>query len=123
MSAIDTSIKKLGCVLKQNLEIPYFQCPYRWDSINVRQLLQDVYDSWESEKQSYRMGNIILYSPDKNNKDVPFQIVDGQQRITTILLVLKKLKEKGFEGEILCSKLKYEHEVSRKYILDNAEFF
>ncbi|MDR2972023.1 MAG: DUF262 domain-containing protein [Bacteroidales bacterium] len=118
-SKIEASIKKIKDVLSQNLEIPNFQRPYRWDDRNVRQLLQDVYDSWKSGKQTYRIGSTILYDPQK--QDNSLQIVDGQQRITTVLLVLRQLGEKDFAGKILCSKLKYEHADSQQHILDNDE--
>jgi hypothetical protein len=120
MSEINASIKKLKDVLAQNLEIPNFQRPYRWDDRNVRQLLQDVYDSWKRGKQSYRIGSTILF--DTKKVDNSLQIVDGQQRITTILLVLRQLTEnenKDFPGKILCSKLNYEHEESQKHIFAN----
>jgi uncharacterized protein with ParB-like and HNH nuclease domain len=44
----DFIVKKIKDVLNQNLEIPNFQRPHSWDDGNVRQLLQDVYDSWKS---------------------------------------------------------------------------
>ncbi|MDR0518060.1 MAG: DUF262 domain-containing protein [Fibromonadaceae bacterium] len=121
MSEIDASIKKIKDVLNQNLEIPNFQRPYCWDDRNVRQLLQDVYDSWKSGKQSYRIGSTILYTQDQSNKGKSMQIVDGQQRITTILLILRELKEKNI-GEVLCSTLQYEHEESQQNILGNNDY-
>ena len=115
MAEIDASKKKVKDVLSQNLEIPHFQRPYCWDDNNVRQLFQDVYDSWKSGKKSYRIGSTILYT----NSGKSLQIVDGQQRITTILLILGQLKEKDFVGKELCSKLQYEHEESLQNILNN----
>ena len=67
-SKIDANVKKLKDVLSQILEIPNFQRPYHWDYGNVKQLLQDVYDSWKSGKQSYRIGSIILYDPQKQDR-------------------------------------------------------
>jgi hypothetical protein len=122
MCEICASIKKITDVLSQNLEIPTFQRPYCWDDRNVRQLLQDVYDSWKSEKQSYRIGSTILFGdPIKPNS--PLQIVDGQQRITTILLVLKQLAgNNNFSRKSLCSSLNYEHEESRQQISENYNY-
>lgn len=122
MSEISASIKKIAEVLSQNLEIPAFQRPYCWDDRNVRQLLQDVYDSWKSGKQSYRIGSTILFKdPIKPNSSL--QIVDGQQRITTILLVLRQLADtNSFPGESLCSSLNYEHEESQLQISENYKY-
>jgi Uncharacterized conserved protein len=119
MSEISASIKKIAEVLSQNLEIPAFQRPYCWDDRNVRQLLQDVYDSWKSGKQSYRIGSTILFMDTDNS----LQIVDGQQRITTILLVLRQLTgNNDFLGKTLCSTLNYEHEESQWHIVDNNRY-
>jgi len=55
-NSINASIKEIKKVLQQeNLSIPDFQRPYCWDENNIRLLLQDVYDSWKSNKQSYRI--------------------------------------------------------------------
>jgi len=118
MSEIKASIEKIKNILLQKLEIPDFQRPYRWDTINVRQLLQDVYDNWKSGKQSYRIGSAIFYRPKNENS---LQIVDGQQRITTILLILQALS-KDFVGKELCDSLNYEHSESIQHIIKNNKF-
>ena len=117
---INANIKVIKEVLERgsekNLSIPNFQRPYCWDENNVCILLQDVFDSWISGKLSYRIGSIILY--ESGNE---LQIVDGQQRITTILLVLRSLKD-DFVGKELCQNfLKYEHSESQQHICENHE--
>jgi hypothetical protein len=82
--------------------------------------LQDVRDSWKSGKQSYRIGSVILY---QNNDKNEFEIIDGQQRITTILLILKALNNSTVQH--LCNgdkALKYEHIESKQHILENNSF-
>lgn len=68
------------------LRIPAYQRPYRWKQENVLQLLQDVLNNMEAGKREYRIGTIILYC----NAEGELEIVDGQQRLTTILLILAK---------------------------------
>lgn len=113
---IHAEIKKVDKVLENELGIPDYQRPYRWTKENVHQLLKDVYESWKSGKSTYRIGSIILHS--ENQKE--FQIVDGQQRITTILLILKALDDKLQNN--LTDKLKYNHVDSRNAIINNKQF-
>ncbi len=108
-------IKKVGVLLNSKLTIPNYQRPYRWSEANVRLLLQDIFDGWKSGKRSYRIGSVILH---KEGDDL--NIVDGQQRITTILLILKVLNNKT--GDFLCKKLTYDHIDSQKNIVLNHAF-
>ena len=112
------NIKKVKDILEYELSIPPFQRPYSWKEDNVSLLLQDVYDNWKEGKQSYRIGSTILYKPEKEEK---LELVDGQQRITTILLILKELYV-DFVGKKLCDKLEYKHNESRQNICQNHKF-
>ncbi len=73
-----------------NLRIPEYQRPYRWNDTNVRQLLEDIKSSFLSGKKHYLVGSVILHD---NKKDNSFDIVDGQQRLTTLLLIQMKCSE------------------------------
>lgn len=115
MDKITAEIKKVIKVLDDQMEIPNYQRPYRWTENNVRLLLEDITHSWKEEKSSYRIGSVIL-----NNKDVKLNIVDGQQRITTILLVLKSLGSDVGDG--LRNSLQYKHQDSLNSIIRNKKF-
>ena len=104
-------IKVVDC-LQKNIEIPEYQRPYRWNTKNVEQLLRDIQNSISRGKLTYLIGTIILHD-DKNS----FNIVDGQQRITTLILLLKQL---GYE-DILPS-LKFNHSDSFLNIKINYQF-
>lgn len=115
MEKISAEIKKINKILNDNLEIPNYQRPYRWSVDNVRLLLEDITESWKLGKSSYRIGSVIL-----NNNGTQLNIVDGQQRITTILLILKVLK--SATGETLRNSLKYKHSDSINSIIVNKHF-
>lgn len=68
------------------LRIPTYQRPYTWREKNVIQLLNDIDTYRRSGKSIYRIGSVILHK----NKD-GYDIVDGQQRLTTICMILKSL--------------------------------
>lgn len=113
---IRAQIKKVDMVLVDSLVIPDYQRPYRWTEENVRLLLQDIYESWKTGKNSYRIGSIILYV----SNDDKLNIVDGQQRVTTILLILRALGSSF--GKRLCESLEYNHAESRNAIRKNTIF-
>ena len=88
---IEATIKTTREVLRQNLRIPPYQRPYRWTTKNVLQLLTDISTSMASGKREYRIGTVICHShPAENGAEREYDIVDGQQRLTTIFLVLKE---------------------------------
>lgn len=115
MGKISAKIKKVNKVLDDRMEIPNYQRPYRWTEENVRLLLEDITNSWKEGKSSYRIGSVIL-----NTNDYQLNIVDGQQRITTILLVLKSLGSDV--GDSLRNSLQYKHQDSLNSIIRNKKF-
>ncbi len=68
------------------LKIPEYQRPYKWAAKNANQLLDDIIDAMNSNKEVYRVGTLILH---KDGED--YNIVDGQQRTITFSLLLKAL--------------------------------
>lgn len=114
MANINAEIKKISELLEQKLEIPHYQRPYRWTENNVHLLLNDILLSWKQGKKSYRIGSVIL-NEDKELKT--FHIVDGQQRITTILLLFKALNT-GLFADLL-ENLNYNHSDSIIAIKNN----
>ena len=74
------SVKEL---LKDNLSIPDYQRPYKWDSESAATLFIDIYSAFSKKLPEYRIGSIILHS--ENDK---LNIVDGQQRLTTLSILI-----------------------------------
>ena len=76
-------------------EIPKYQRGYAWEISNVRDLFDDLVESIESSSNHY-IGTIVLSKCEDD--DEKFFIVDGQQRITTltmlIAVLIKSLPEK-----------------------------
>ena len=81
--SIEATVRTTRQVLEQNLSIPFYQRPYRWTTDNVLQLLEDIRQSKAEGKLEYRIGSAIFY----RSPNGQLEIVDGQQRLTTILLV------------------------------------
>lgn len=89
---IEPKLKLISGYLKlektQNFVIPEYQRGYSWDITQCDKLWQDIETFIESDaKDPYFFGTIIVDCSD-NNK---FSLIDGQQRTTTFLLLLKAL--------------------------------
>ena len=83
-------------LLKLDLVIPSYQRPYKWTEKNIRELILDIQKGIEDANKhpnfKYRVGTVILY---QENDTKPYEIVDGQQRILSFLL-LKLCLNPGF---------------------------
>lgn len=104
-------VARLDELLREELIIPIYQRPYKWTQKNVIQLLEDIFDYVEIRDKDYRLGSIILHKEDGKNN-----IVDGQQRLTTVSLLLKVL-DRNFEGLLLGER--YTHNISKNNIAYN----
>jgi len=69
-----------------DLVIPDYQRPYKWTAKNAIQLLDDIVDAKNENKETYRVGTLILHQEGE-----AYNIVDGQQRTITFSLLLKAL--------------------------------
>lgn len=70
--------------------IPRFQRPYSWDDENIQDLWDDV---MSADGDDYFIGSMVVYRESKQE----FSIVDGQQRLTTITLLLCAIRD-AFAG-------------------------
>ncbi len=70
-----------------NLVIPNYQRPYKWTAKNAIQLFDDIIDAKNGNKETYRVGTLILHQEGEST----YNIVDGQQRTITFSLLLKAL--------------------------------
>ena len=79
----------IGDLKDYNFAIPRsYQRGYRWRADNeVKKLLKDINES----EIDYSLQPLILCEKDKDNK--LYDVVDGQQRLTTILLILGDTKQ------------------------------
>ena len=77
-------------LLKLNLVIPSYQRPYKWTEKNIRELILDIQKGIEDANKypnfKYRVGTVILYANTEEGK-LTYDIVDGQQRILSFLLL------------------------------------
>jgi len=107
-------IKIKELVSNESLCVPEYQRPYKWTLKNVSQLIDDILRF--KDKKAYRLGTIVLHKDKDENHIDRFNIVDGQQRTTTLALILKVINESSYKLEFLNQKL---NSLSYKSIVDN----
>ena len=84
----ETSIGGLFAFGEQRTyEIPIYQRNYAWGKDEIDTLVQDVYDAFRRRKPTYYIGTLVTYY----RGDRAYEVIDGQQRLTTITLVLTAL--------------------------------
>lgn len=69
--------------------IPSYQRGYRWDTKQVEELLDDIYEVYITEQKSYCLQPVVVSEIGENR----YEIIDGQQRLTTIYLMLLYLNQ------------------------------
>ncbi len=106
--------------------IPSQQRGYKWTSENVEELLKDL---WEFTKQKTK--NIYCLQPIAvvKNGECEYEVLDGQQRLTTLFLLYKYLTQKNaytlnFErdsNECDKSRWKFLNDIDKEEKLDNSQ--
>lgn len=80
--------------------IPVYQRNYAWEEDEITALVKDVYDSFKIAKGTYYIGTLVTYK----RGDSVYEVIDGQQRLTTIYIILKVL---GIKNEEIRNELTY----------------
>ena len=117
MAIKELKIKRVIDILQSGNEkivVPSYQRPYMWTDKNVKQLFEDLSIGLNKLEVNYRLGNVIIHRDEENI----LNIVDGQQRLTTLSILLFML------GYIENNKLlnsNYNSDLSVAKIIDNKQ--
>ncbi|MBP6241342.1 MAG: DUF262 domain-containing protein [Hydromonas sp.] len=84
----ELSIQEIYNGEKATYEVPIYQRNYAWEKDEISTLVQDVYDAFFAKKPTYFIGTLVSF----NKGDGIYEVIDGQQRLTTINLVLAALE-------------------------------
>jgi len=121
-------------VIIGQLNLPEYQRPYRWLTDDVKALLADISayfelcdnikaNSREIDKPLLYMGSVVLHQQfdDKANAYV-LNIIDGQQRITTLQLICMAIEEKLSGKKFKLPEMEYASPVSHERITKNYQW-
>lgn len=99
---------------KCNYIIPIYQRNYAWGDDEIGSLLQDIKNACEKNKEqdkNYYIGSLVVYR--RENGD--FEVIDGQQRLTTFTLIMHHL------GKLSFIKVLFEHRDESEQALSNLD--
>ncbi|KFI57845.1 GmrSD restriction endonuclease domain-containing protein [Bifidobacterium choerinum] len=92
---IDSTSLALSKILtmesREYYHIPPYQRPYSWKKEQIDQLFQDIYE----EASGYYIGNVLVteHKSKDDASEIVYEVIDGQQRLTTLSLLLLALWE------------------------------
>ena len=98
----ELSMQKLLCG-EDRYEIPLYQRNYAWGRREIEQLVRDVIDYIpkdpnDNKDQNYYIGTLVVFGQEDG---VTYEVIDGQQRLTTLVLLVAYLKHSGELAEYL----------------------
>ena len=97
---------------KCNYIIPIYQRNYAWGDDEISSLLQDIKNACEKNKEqdkNYYIGSLVVYCRDNGD----FEVIDGQQRLTTLTLIMHHL------GKLSFRNVSFEHRDESEQALSN----
>lgn len=76
--------------------VPRYQRGYRWDIDDVQRLLDDI---WDSKGEDYSLQPVVVKLHKKGNDEQGYEweLIDGQQRLTTLYLILHYMQNQGWK--------------------------
>lgn len=92
--------KSIRGIFQSNYIVPLYQRNFAWTDDEIHQLMRDIYESYiKSPKSFYFIGTLVVLK----RKNGDFEVIDGQQRLTTLSLIAKKL-----DPQLHTSQLQYD---------------
>ncbi len=87
MAKVEVELKKLHQILVDSeyfYQVPDYQRPYVWDKDHLGALIDDLVGSYTNKEDEYFCGSIVIA---ENQKDKRWDVVDGQQRLTSFIIL------------------------------------
>ncbi len=76
--------------------IPSYQRPYVWSDEAIKSLFDDLYSAYINKLPHYYVGTLLT----AQSNDGTFELIDGQQRTTTLMLLALACKKKGIDTHL-----------------------
>jgi uncharacterized protein with ParB-like and HNH nuclease domain len=128
---MDSGLKKISDIFRGEVifTIPQYQRTYSWEETQWNEFYEDLL--YHNSNQKYFLGTLLLKDSGKEKSFNLIEVVDGQQRITTITIfiniLLYLLEKKGSEKELELLKARYINHFNRYKLrpidTDDVTFF
>ena len=105
---------------KKRFVIPVYQRNYDWKTENCKQLYDDLISVVRHQRSSHFFGSIVSqYQP--NGRYSEYLVIDGQQRLTTVSLLLLAMYNLIQEGKIVPNTGTMAQEILEEYLVDKHQ--
>jgi uncharacterized protein with ParB-like and HNH nuclease domain len=122
MSKSDIALKPINDILGFDFYIPSYQRGYRWDETQVEALLNDLWEYKEDKaKNPFYCLQPIVVKPYEKDGSQYWEVIDGQQRLTTIFILLHYFNQRLYRKPKPIYSIDYETRGSSKYFSEHIE--
>ena len=99
--------------------IPVYQRSYTWKTENCKQLFDDLIKVVREHRKSHFFGSIVsVHNPDAEGGHNEFLVIDGQQRLTTVSLLLLAMYNLMKKGIVVPAKASLGEQIYETYLVD-----
>jgi Protein of unknown function DUF262/Protein of unknown function (DUF1524) len=95
-SQLDPKLRTIGELFDDSdavYTVPVYQRNYTWRAEQIEQLISDIQDAIDDDEDGYFLGNLIV--TERSSTMTDYEVIDGQQRLTTLYLLLTFLADAG----------------------------
>ena len=96
--------------------IPVYQRKYNWKQENCKQLYDDLKKIIRDKRESHFFGSIVS-SVDANGSKIEYYIIDGQQRLTTVTLLLLAIRNLLVKKRITSAKENLNEQINQRFLI------
>lgn len=102
---------------KNRYVIPVYQRAYSWKIENCRQLYEDLKKVYRDDRSTHFFGSIVAEVVPKGSK-IEYYIIDGQQRLTTVTLLMLAMRNLLHDGKIVAAAESLEEQINELYLIE-----
>lgn len=96
--------------------IPVYQRKYDWKNDNCRQLYEDLKKIIKDDRPSHFFGSIVS-SVVPDGSRIEYHIIDGQQRLTTVSLLLLAIRNLVAKGKIFSNQDNLNEQINQRFLI------
>lgn len=102
---------------KNRYVIPVYQRAYSWKIENCKQLYEDLKRLYQDERHTHFFGSIVAEVVPKGSQ-IEYYIIDGQQRLTTVTLLLLAMHHLLVDGKITATIDRLDEQINELYLIE-----
>lgn len=100
--------------------VPVYQRNYEWKKENCEQLFNDLIDVARTGRRSHFFGSLVSsYHP--NGRNIEYLVIDGQQRLTTVSLLLLAMHNLLEQGKVVSQTSYMAQSILENYLIDKFQ--